>query len=102
MATSLDDGSLSVTESRAASLLASRQAREAAVVDAAERHLRDDRADQGAEHIPLRVPYVALRAEERVRGSTAGDSRSPLEELVAGAEGETHRRDNDEQPAPRP
>ena len=43
------------------------QTRELPVVTASEEKLRRDRADQRDEHVPLRVPDVALGAEEGVR-----------------------------------
>src|SRR5439155_23220391 len=50
----------------------------------------------------LRVPHVALRAQEGVRRMAAGERGPPFEELVAGAERQATRSHEDEQPTTGP
>src|SRR5262249_6277406 len=76
------------------------QARELAVVLAREQQLRRDRADEREEHVPLRVPGVALRAEEGLRRLAAEQPGPPPEELVGGADRERAHRDEREEPPP--
>lgn len=64
------------------------QTGEGAVVDAAQEQQGAGGADQGAEHVPLGVPDVSLRAQESVRGLASGDRREPFQHLEDGAEGE--------------
>src|SRR5437867_8654729 len=84
------------------SLLRRQQFGQATVVDTSEQQLRRNRAQQRGEHVPLRVPHVALRTEEGVGRMTAGERGPPLEELVARAEREARGRHEDEQPAAGP
>src|SRR5207237_2285415 len=72
---------------------------ERTIVERAQQRLGGDRAEQRREHVPLRVPHVALRAEERLRGRAAGHGDPPFDELVACADREADRRDEHEQPA---
>src|SRR5881296_1219613 len=74
---------------------------ERAVVERAEHRLRRDRAEQGHEHVPLRVPHVALSAQKRFRGRAAGHGDPPFDELVACADRQAYGRDEHEQPAAR-
>ena len=67
-----------------------------------EQQLRRDRADEREEHVPLRVPDIALRAEEGVGIAAADERREPLDELVAGAHREAHARDDGEEPPAAP
>jgi hypothetical protein len=50
----------------------------------------------------LRVPRVALRAEEGGRRFAGRRRRPPLDQLVEGAHRETDRRDQEEEPLPGP
>src|SRR5437867_4254549 len=84
------------------SLLRRQQFGQATVVDTSEQQLRRDGAQQRGEHVPLRVPHVALRTEQCVGGMIAGERRPPLEELVARAERQARRSHEDEQPAAGP
>src|SRR5205085_12518132 len=65
---------------------------------ACERELRKERADERHEHILLRVPHIALRAEKSICGRAANDSRPPLDEFITRAESQTHARDEKEEP----
>ena len=62
---------------------------ELSIVHAREQQQRGDRADERHEHVPLRVPDVALGAEEGVGGGAAEHRGEPLDQLVGGADGET-------------
>src|SRR5439155_1106726 len=75
------------------------QVGQAAIVNASKQQLCRDRAQKSGEHVPLRVPHVALRTKEGIRGVTARKRGPPLEELVARTEREARRRHEDEQPA---
>src|SRR5438105_10943311 len=57
---------------------------ERAVVERAQQRLGGDRPEQSREHVPLRVPHVALSAEERISGGAAGHGDPPFHELAAG------------------
>src|SRR5205823_4766470 len=74
---------------------------ERTIVERAEQRLGGDGAEQRHEHVPLRIPHVALRAEERLRGRAAGHGDPPLDELIACADREANRGDEHEQPAAR-
>lgn len=62
---------------------------------------RHNCTDRGIEHIALRIPYIALRAEECLRRFAGADRHAPLEELVHGAEGEADADDQEIAPAGR-
>src|SRR5205085_12562247 len=65
---------------------------------ACERELRKERADERHEHILLRVPHIALRAEKSICGRAANDSRPPLDEFITRAESQTHAGNEKEEP----
>jgi hypothetical protein len=67
---------------------------------ACEQELSRDRADERHQHVPLGVPHVALCSEERIGLRAADLGSSPLDELVARADRETHARHEEEQPLP--
>src|SRR5947199_8058062 len=78
-----------------------RQIGQAAVVAASKYQLCGDSAQKSREHVPLRVPHVALRTEEGVCRMPAGERGPPFEELVARAEREARRSHEHEQPTTR-
>ena len=53
------------------------------------------------EHVPLRVPGVALRPQERGGRFPGGHRRPPFDELVARADGQAHAGHEEEEPAAR-
>src|SRR5690606_14862144 len=57
------------------------------VVPAGQEPLRRDGADEGEAHIPLRVPHVALCAEEGVRLGAHEECGPPLQQFVKRADG---------------
>ncbi len=63
-----------------------------------EGQLRDDRSAKGQKHVPLRIPNVALRAEKGLGGRPGPHRYPPLDELIAGADGQADARDDEEQP----
>src|SRR5437867_4327161 len=71
-----------------------------AIVDADQQELRGNGPDERGQHVPLRVPWVALRPEKRLRTRTQRDRRRPLDELVRSADRQTDRRHQEEQPLP--
>src|SRR5207247_1357083 len=75
---------------------------QATVVAASKDQLCGDSAQQSTEHVPLRVPDVALRTKEGFSGMASRERRPPFEELVTRAEREAHRRHEDEQPTAGP
>ncbi len=76
--------------------------RELAVVNPGEQDLRSESAQQAQEHVPLRVPDVALRSEKRQRGLPGSEGRPPFDELVKRRDRETDARHQEEEPAARP
>ena len=57
-----------------------------------------DGSDHAQEHVPLRVPDIALGAQER-GGAFAGEQGDPpLDELVEGAQGKADRDHDEVQP----
>src|SRR6266567_7292575 len=86
---------------RGLSAEASAQPEKLAVVQARQGQLRDDRSDQRVQHVPLRVPDVALRSQKIVRRGPADHGRPPLDELVARADRQADAADDEEQPAAR-
>src|ERR1043165_8163496 len=69
---------------------------------AGECELREERAEDRHEHILLRVPHVALRAEKSIRSRAARNGRPPFDKLITRAQGETHARDEKEEPETAP
>ena len=65
-----------------------RKAGELLFVGTGEQELRGTAPHERQEHVPLRVPGVALGAEEGVGRLAAGQRRPPFDELVEGAERE--------------
>ena len=69
--------------------------------ESGQRDQRRRRADEGPQHVGLRVPDVALRAEEVVRARPEEHRRQPLDELVEGRHPEAApRHDREQPPAP--
>ena len=66
---------------------------------AGERMETGHRADPREKHVLLRIPWVALRAEEFIRALADGDGGAPLDQFVDRADREAHRRHDDKQPA---
>ena len=58
------------------------QPQQLAVVHPPQQQLRRDGPAAREEHVPLRVPHVALRAEERAGRVAACERGPPLRELV--------------------
>jgi len=49
-----------------------------------QQQLRCDRADEREEHVPLRIPDIALRTEESLRVTAADDRRHPVRSTAVG------------------
>jgi len=67
-------------------------------MDPAERKLGNDRADKSKEHVPLRVPGVALGTQERVSALAQDHGGPPLNQLVQGADSEADTCHQKEEP----
>src|SRR5688572_28294580 len=61
--------------------------------------LREERAAQRDEHVPLRVPDVSLRAEEGFGGGARARGDPPLDELVQRADGKGDAGHEEEEPS---
>lgn len=59
----------------------------------------EGRADEGAEHVTLGVPVVALGAEECLRGFSRDEGGGPFEEFVDRADGHADADDAEGQPS---
>ena len=59
----------------------------------------DTRADEGAEHVALGVPTVALGAEKGLRSLCGNEGRCPFNEFIHGADGHADRNDTEGHPA---
>ena len=68
-------------------------------MDTREQELREGRSDECEEHVPLRVPGIALRAEKIIRRIAREHGSPSLEELVTRAEGQAHADHEKIQPA---
>src|SRR5687767_13251837 len=71
-----------------------------AIVSTSEERQDQRGADQSQKHVPLRIPDIALRAEEGGAHVTSDDQRDPpLEQLPKRGEGEHHAQDEEVEPA---
>ena len=62
------------------------------------KHQRDKRADTAQGHILLRVPRVALGAQERIRRFARQDGGSPFKQFIGRADAKANEQDDKEQP----
>src|SRR5262249_24865285 len=69
------------------------------VLNPGTQHERRDCPDEREEHVPLRIPWVALGPEKRLRGGAGGERRPPLDEFVEGADGHTEGENDKGEPA---